>query len=292
MGNTLKSQKDSLEKFLYQWEMATNIRNGPEPAEVHICGDINLDSLNDKWLHPSYHLLSLSKMVVSACNICNLRQLVCEPTRFQYNSVSGVTNSSCIDHVYTNYRFRCSEVKIIPFGNSDHNIVEYTRFSKDPPTPSRIIRKRSYKNFVLSDFLTDLEQVDWLPVYLCADIDPAVDIFTNLINQVLDIHAPWVTYQVRKKFSPWITDTTLALMKQRDLAKNEACKLSRDGKDSSEAWAVFKKLRNKVNNRIKFEEKKYKIEKINDSLETPAKTWITAKGFMNWTSNPCTPLQL
>ena len=177
------------------------------------CGDINLDSLNDEWLHPSYHLLSLSKMVVSAWNICNVRQLVCEPTRFQYNSVSGVTNSSCIDHVYTNYRFRSSEVKIIPFGNSDHNIVEYTRFSKDPPTPSRIIRKRSYQNFVLSDFLTDLQQVDWLPVYLCADIDPAVDIFTNLINQVLDIHAPWVTYQVRKKFSPWITDATLALMK-------------------------------------------------------------------------------
>ena len=114
---------------------------------------MNLDSFNDRWLTPSYSLHSLAKMVKSSCNSGNFVQLVQVPTRFQHNSVTGVTVSSCIDHVYTNFRFRCSEVKVIPFGNSDHDIVEYVRLSKEPPSPSRTICKRSYRNFVLADYL-------------------------------------------------------------------------------------------------------------------------------------------
>ena len=236
---------------------------------------MNLDALNNNWLSSSYSLFTLSKMVKSTCNSSNFSQLVQEPTRHQFNSVTGKTSISCLDHIYTNYRFRCSVAKVIPFGNSDHNIVQYVRFSKEAPSPSRTIRKRSYKTFILTEFLAELQDLDFSSVYFCNDLDEAVSRFTNLMNQVLDNHAPWVTFQLRKKFNPWITDTTLALMKDRDRAKTEASKLNREGRDSSEAWGKYKQLRNKVNNRIKLEERNCKLEKIKESLDSPSKTWKT-----------------
>ena len=52
--------------------------------------------------------------------------------------------------------------------------------------------------------------------------------------------------------------------------------------DDAQAWAEYKQLRNKVNNRRKFEEKNFKSGKISQSLDSPADTWKTAKEFMDW----------
>ena len=52
LGNSLSAQKSCLVKLLDQWKAAT-LHGGPEePNETNICGDMNLDSLNDKWLTP------------------------------------------------------------------------------------------------------------------------------------------------------------------------------------------------------------------------------------------------
>ena len=123
LGNSLQNQRDYLEKFLLQWEKASDIPNGGQPNEIHVSGDMNLDTLNGKWLEPTYHLISLARMVHSACNLGNFSQLVSAPTRSQFNSRSGVTDISCIDHVYTNSRFRCSSVSIHSFGGSDHDLL-------------------------------------------------------------------------------------------------------------------------------------------------------------------------
>ena len=129
---------------------------------------------------------------------------------------------SCIDHVYTNYKYRCSKVRVIPFGNSDHDVIQYVRYAKDPPQPLCVIRKRSYKNFVLEEFINHLENVSWAPVYSCTDVDHAVNSFTSIFNEVLDQHAPWIVYQQRRNFTPWVTPDTIKLMKERDKAKADA----------------------------------------------------------------------
>ena len=69
----------------------------------------------------------------------------------------------------------------------------------------------------------------------------------------------------------------MKLMKTRDDLKKEAVDLTKDGKDATEAWTKFKKLRNKINNIRKFEERQYKVGKINSSLDSPTNTWKTAK---------------
>ena len=292
LGSSLASQRQYLENFFYQWEAAAVHSNNHEPNEIHVSGDMNLDSLGGKWLLPTYHLVTLSRLVQAACNVGYFTQLVSGPTRFQYNSVSGITDMSCIDHIYTNAKFRCSNVVITSFGGSDHDLIGYTRFSKDPPSPARTIRKRSYKKFVADDFLSELRKVDWGDVYQCVDLDIAADTFTRKFRDVLNRHAPWIIYQQRKKYAPWVTEETLKLMKTRDASKQQAVNLAQSGEDASEAWSTFRMLRNQVNNRRKYEERNFKADKIKKSLHSPSDTWNTAKSFMNWESNAGPPHQL
>ena len=177
---------------------------------------MNLDSLNGRWLQSDYHLASLSKLVQTSCNVGNFSQLVTVPTRFQYNIRTDSTARSCIDHVYCNTKYRCSNISVTPFGDSDHDLVGYIRLSKAPPSPARTIRKRSYKNFKQEDFLKDLKKVDWTEVYQCDDVDISTSVFTRKFVDVLNVHAPWTIFQQRKHFSPWITETTKDLIASRD----------------------------------------------------------------------------
>ena len=131
---------------------------------------MNLDSLEDRWLQPDYNLISLSRIVFNYCNMYNFHQLVKVPTRIQFNSVQNTTSISCIDHIYTNAKYRCSPVRVIPCGTSDHDLISYTRYSKEPKGASKTIRKRSYKNFKLDKFLNDLGLVNWDDVLCCDDL--------------------------------------------------------------------------------------------------------------------------
>ena len=65
LGNSIKDQQYCLEKLLNQWDMASDIKLSGQPSEIHICGYMNLDAMNGKWMNPSYHLYKLSRMVHS-----------------------------------------------------------------------------------------------------------------------------------------------------------------------------------------------------------------------------------
>ena len=294
MGASLRDQRIILEKFLTQWEEALAHGNNDEENEVHVSGDMNLDSLNNRWLDPSYHLVTLSNLVQSACYSMDFSQLVFLPTRSQYNSTTDRTSISCIDHIYTNRKYRCSEVTVIPFGGSDHDIIGYTRFAKVPPAPSRTIRKRSYKKFVKEIFLQELESVDWTGVYHCQDVESAAATFTKKFVDILNCHAPWIVHQERKNHRPWLTEVTKEMIKTRNELKKEAFEHAASGNTEAAAlaWNKFKKIRNKVNNRTKHEEKTYKSEKISQNLDSPASTWRLAKTFMGWKHSGGPPHQL
>ena len=83
---------------------------------------MNLDSLEGRWLKSDYPLVNLARMVR-------------EVTRVQYNSITQSTNVSCIDHVYTNAKYRCSQVTDTSFGSSDHDMIGYIRYSKELVLP-------------------------------------------------------------------------------------------------------------------------------------------------------------
>merc|ERR1711954_546959 len=85
--DTLSNQRDHLHIFLSQWEKALEYKNNDDKNEVLICLDMNIDSLNGKWLESSHRLVSLGRLVKTYCDIGNFYQLVTEPTRIMFNSV-------------------------------------------------------------------------------------------------------------------------------------------------------------------------------------------------------------
>ena len=278
-------QQNYLSKFLSQWEAACYYGGTSEANETHVCGDINIDVYQGKWLHPRYPLLSLSKLIKNCCHANNFYQLVGEATRVQYNSVINSTDVSCIDHVYTNTRFRCSDPSVIAFGGSDHDLVKYIRFSKNPVGPTRTLRKRTYKYFDKDNFLKDISSVDWHQVYSCDNVDMATETFTNIFRFILNKHAPWVKFQQRQNFKPWITEETKSLMATRDHWKHRAKNLPNGSPTQVYAWSQFKEFRNKVNNKKKFEENIFKAENMMKNIDSPTLMWKSAKSFMGWTSH-------
>ena len=70
--------------------------------------------------------------------------------------------------------------------------------------------------------MEDLSHVDWTDVLSCDDLDIATDILTTKLRDLLNIHAPWIIFQQRKFFKPWITKDTREMMIERDRLKSKA----------------------------------------------------------------------
>ena len=281
LGNSLGAQKRNLELMLNQWGSAVSY--GGDYNEVHISGDFNLDSLNGRWLQAGYSLLSLAKMVSESCKAHSLCQIVDKVTRSQYDSVKNVFHRSCIDHVYCNYRHRVSSIKIISCGASDHDGVLYTRYSKEPKSPAKTKRKRSYKGFDEEKYKSDVSKINFGAVYSQKDVDMAARVLTDLLVNVLNDNAPWILFQERNHYAPWISNDTANLMKKRDELKEKA--KNSCAQAQMDAWENYKKIRNKVTNRLKQEEIRFKREKMEECKGGPSQTWKVAKRIMNWSSS-------
>ena len=97
--------------------------------------------------------------------------------------------------------------------------IRYSRAVKSSP---RYIRKRRYKNFDAGQFVAAVQQISWLELYLCTDVNKAVQLMSDKITFILDAMAPIKTIQVRTRYVPWLSKETIRLMKERDLAQKEA----------------------------------------------------------------------
>ena len=80
-------------------------------------------------------------------------------------------------------------------GKSDHDMISYCRYSKEPQTQAKTVRKRTYKKFVPEKYLEDLSKVNWDDVLCCDDLDLATELFTRKLRYVLNVHAPWIIFQ-------------------------------------------------------------------------------------------------
>ena len=297
IGASINHQSEKLGVFLDQWESAINYSNPDEPNDVFILCDMNLDCYLDRWKDPIYRLYYLSQKVLRFCNVNNMDQLVNGVTRAQYNAVTQRTHLSCLDHIYTNVSHKCSLPQIDSFGDSDHDLIGFVRFSKPSIEVSRTIRQRSYKMFEKEQFLSDLAEIDWSDVLCCPDVETATEIFTNKFRAILDYHAPWIVFQKRKWHKPWISEQTINLMKERDMLKRVAINLSQQNcslepsQEEINAWNQFKSLRNKINNLKKNEVYKYKKQVLANCDGDSKQTWNSIKGFMDW-KGPESPHQL
>ena len=85
-------------------------------------------------------------------------------------------------------------------------------------------------------------------------------------------------------------------MVQRDLWKQRAKDLSLVSPGAAcpaqiSVWSEYKRFRNMINNRKKYEEQHFKIDKMTEVADSPDIVWKSAKSFMGWKSKG-TPTQL
>ena len=272
---TVAEQLSRWLSFLDQWEKALDTG-----LEVHVLGDMNLNHLNwtDTTLPSSnqtHKLRSLITALFSRILLHGVSQLVTGPTRhFPGQKSSG------LDHYYSNKPEKLSEVQTQHRGGSDHMLIFAVRYSRAVKTSSRYVRMRSYNHFDPGEFVAAVQQITWLDLYLCTEVNMAVQLLSDKITFILDVMAPMRTIQVRTRFAPWLSKETIKLMKDRDNLQKRAAESK-----STEDWKIFKSLRNRINNRLKFEERNWQRLKLEKCEDNPNSVWKNVKGILNWKSS-------
>ena len=92
--------------------------------------------------------------------------------------------------------------------------------------------------------------------------------------------APLRAVQVRTNYAPWLSTKTIILMKERDTLHEKAAQSGR-----REDWLLFKAVRNKINNRLKYEENKWQKAKLEKCGDDSKSVWKNVKGILNWKSS-------
>ena len=137
----------------------------------------------------------------------------------------GTLLQSCIDHCYTNVPEKVSKPEIITVGNSDHFGIVVKKFTRAAQIKPKIIQKRSYKSFIMENFLTDIYESQLNEkITACEDLEEAAKIFEEDFRAILDKHAPVKKFQVRKNYLPYASEETKLLFEERKILKEESIK--------------------------------------------------------------------
>ena len=272
-SKSIPAQSSRWMEFLCQWERG--LQTG---LECLVLGDLNID--HTAWTKPNLpknsstqKLKPLIENLFDKILPLGAVQCVNGPTRYE----NGVAASG-LDHFWTSNPNKLSDVHTYFHGSSDHKIVIGTRYTKCIVRNPRYIRKRSYKNFNSNEFLEAVQATSWWDLYTCEDPEQAVNIFTSKLTLILDEMAPMKTYQVRKKYAPWLTNGTKGLMTERDLAQKKAAETGK-----ADDWKHFRKLRNQINSKLKKEKTQWQANRM-EMCSNTSDTWKTVKNWLGWKS--------
>ena len=138
------------------------------------------------------------------------------------------------------------------------------------------MRKRCYKNCNEEEFRQRVRELSWYDIYLCEDLDQAVQLLTNKITSLLDQVAPVRTIQTRTRYAPWLSKETKASMKTRDTAQKQAADTQHP-----DDWRLYKNLRNTVTARMRSEKSAWEKQRLDHAQNTSSNLWNNIKGWLN-----------
>lgn len=212
-----------------------------------LCGDFNID-----LLQPS---LSITKQFMDLLYVFNLTQHINKATRTTRRS------STLIDLIISNCPQSIKYTDVLPCSIiSDHDgpyalvDIRVQRF-----TP-RFKYIRNEKHFDDKAFVEECSNLPFSVVFGIDDPNEKLEIFTNLLLQCLDKHAPRKRVKVTRPPAPWLmNDEIKKLQSQRDRLRHNAHALKSDN-----AWDKFRKIRNLLKKKIREAHKQF----INKALSS------------------------
>ena len=278
--NTSLSENEQLARwvtFLDQWEKALSTGK-----ECLVLGDSNLDHLLlgspdlSKYRHKDLFAALCEKIYPLGVKQC---------VQGHSHSRHG-ERQSLIDILYTNCYGKLSNVQAISRGASDHKIITAVRCSKNIVSAPKYTKKRSYKDFNEFQFYDEMKKVSWWQVYASTDINVAVQILTQKINDVLDSMAPIKIFQTRKNYVPWLEKDTRSMMSERD---NLLCKAK--STNAREDWNSYRALRNRVTGKLKTDKEDWQKRTLTSCQQDSSKLWGNILSWLKW-SNSGAPSKL
>ena len=117
-------------------------------------------------------------------------------------------------------------------------------------------------NYDRALFRNDLQQINWEIIlsFHADNPDNMATTFQEILESVLDIHAPLKKGTVGNTSAPWITPDIRKLMNERDAAKKAT-------KTSPERWNTYKHLRYKVTQKIRDAIQSHYLRLIEENLK-------------------------
>ena len=269
--STDASQLAQLQEHVSQWD--TLVRAGRNFVAL---GDANICAL--KWNDSNYRYKDLANVVQTFLLRESCVQLVKKYTRVQ--SVAGVLQRSCIDHITTNIPEKCNIPEVYPQGSSDHMPVMVTKYSRELRSQPKTIKKRNYKNFSVPDFLHDVNEVvqngGFEKVLNNDNIEEASAIFSGIFGSILNKHAPLKVFQVRNNYVPWVSKETKKMQDARDALKKEAAE-----ENCNEKFEAYKRLRNKISSKLEKDEVEYYKNKFYQEDPSVSAVWRNVNDYLN-----------
>ena len=167
-----------------------------------------------------------------------LKQLIKEPTR------ETLRTSTLIDHVAVSEPRNIVDSGVLKIAMSDHYMVYCVRkFRGAWRKQNKKITTRQMKNFDETIFLADISSVDWnLIIQRSADLDSAVENWTNMLSLIIEKHAPLRQRRVSDRYCQWTTSELKTTMRSRDKLKKSAVKHG-----SALLMQAYRHIRNRVN---------------------------------------------
>ena len=127
------------------------------------------------------------------------------------------------------------------------------------------------KNFCAENFLIDIQRTPWhlIGELQDHDVDNKVTALENMLNKVIDKHAPTKTFTIREQpLAQWMNKNIQKDMDHRDKLLEKCYKSGKAGD-----WANFRKARNEVSHKQR-RAKKQHINKIVNSKVNDSKTFF------------------
>ena len=158
-------------------------------------------------------------------------------------------------------------------GISDHCFVYLTYSLKKEKFRPYNVTKRDFKNIDPESFKHDIEFAPWENILCGGNINEKVMILENYMNQILDKHAPFKTFKVKKpNYTPWIGKNITKMMDVRDSFKIE---FNMTGDHTK--FELYQKARNRVTSARRLAQINMFNDTINKNCNNSKKFYEAAK---------------
>ena len=175
-----------------------------------ITGDSNIDILKPN--------APLTKQYIDLLYTFNSTQRVDKTTRVTR------TSETLIDHIISNDPRRVTYTDVLPCSNvSDHDApfaCLNIRVKRFVPRFKMIQNERGFKK---EEFVREFTSLPFSIIHVADDSEEKLEMFTNLITECIERHAPLKRTKITRPPAPWLQEEEIkSLQNQRDLLRHKA----------------------------------------------------------------------